>query len=191
MIDGSQLPEIRVDRVRLRWLTHDDVDNLFEVFGDSEVMKYWSSPPFDRRCQAVDLVDEIHRFFERKVLFQWGIERLEDQRVIGTCTLAEPSVQNRRAELGFALGREFWGRGYAREAVEALVEFAFETLRLHRLEADVDPRNAASITLVERIGFTREGTLRERWLVGGEVQDSAFFGLLRSEWRSRSGRPGQ
>jgi RimJ/RimL family protein N-acetyltransferase len=187
MIDGLQLPDIPAERVRLRWLTDADVDDLFEVFGDPDVMKYWSCPPFVSRDQAQELVDEIHRHFAEKSLFQWGIELVDQGRVIGTCTLAEPSVQNRRAELGFALGRAWWGRGYAREAVEALLAFAFGELDLHRIEADADPRNDASIRLLERIGFSREGTLRERWIVAGETQDTAFFGLLRREWeQSRS-----
>ncbi len=187
MIDGPHLPDILARRVRLRWLTDDDVDDLFAVFSDPEVMRYWSSPPFESREQAQDLVDEIRRHFADKSLFQWGIELVDEGRVIGTCTLAEPSEQNRRAEVGFALGRAWWGRGYAREAVEALLGFAFGQLGLHRIEADADPRNAASIGLLERVGFVREGTLRERWIVAGETQDTAFFGLLRREWeRSRS-----
>ncbi len=182
MIDGPHLPDIPAQRVRLRWLTDDDVDDLFVVFSDPDVMRYWSSPPFVSRDQAQELVDEIRRHFADKSLFQWGIELLDDGHVIGTCTLAEPSEQNRRAELGFALGRAWWGRGYAREAVEALLAFAFGELDLHRIEADADPRNDASIGLLERIGFVREGTLRERWIVAGETQDTAFFGLLRREW---------
>lgn len=188
MIDGAQLPEIQAKRLRLRWLTDDDVDDVFAVFGDPEVMRYWSCPPYVARQEAQELVDEIRSHFEAKTLFQWGIEHLDDRRIIGTCTLAEPSVQNRRAELGFALGQAYWGRGYAREAVEALLEFAFDRLDLHRVEADADPRNLASIGLLERVGFVREGLLRERWIVGGETQDSAFFGLLRREYTARRAR---
>lgn len=71
-----------------------------------------------------------------------------------------------------------------REALTALLDFAFGALDLHRLEADVDPRNAASVRTLERLGFRREGYLRERWLVGGEIQDALFYGLLRREWRA-------
>lgn len=185
MIDGIQLPDIVASRVRLRWLTSADVDDLFAVFGDPEVTRYWSCPAYENRDEARELVDEIHRYFGEKCLFQWGIELRDTGRIIGTCTLAEVSERNRRAELGFALGRSWWGQGYAVEAVTALLDYAFQTLDLHRVEADADPRNHSSIRLLERLGFVREGTLRERWLVGGEVQDSAFFGLLRREWEAR------
>ena len=110
--------------------------------------------------------------------------RQRDNLVMGTCTLAQLDEQNRRAELGFALGREHWGNGYMREALVALFDFAFGELKLHRLEADVDPRNAASIHLLERLGFKKEGYLRERWWVNGEIQDTLFYGLLQREWSS-------
>ncbi|MDO9353805.1 MAG: GNAT family protein, partial [Solirubrobacteraceae bacterium] len=90
----------------------------------------------------------------------------------------------RRAELGYALARQAWGGGYMHEALQALVAHAFEALQLHRLEADIDPRNAASARSLERLGFVREGLLRERWIVDGEVSDSALYGLLAPEWRA-------
>jgi RimJ/RimL family protein N-acetyltransferase len=71
------------------------------------------------------------------------------------------------------------------EALTLLFAFAFGELRLRRLEADVDPRNAASIRSLERLGFRREGYLRERWCVNGEIQDALFYGLLRREWEER------
>jgi RimJ/RimL family protein N-acetyltransferase len=98
--------------------------------------------------------------------------------------LFHPDLDNRRAELGYALGREHWGKGYMQEALRALLDYSFNELNLHRLEADVDPRNASSIRTLEKLGFRQEGYLRERWLVGGGIQDSLFYGLLRSEWRA-------
>lgn len=107
---------------------------------------------------------------------------MDDDRVIGTCTLAAIDVQHKRAELGFAVARAQWGRGYASEAAEALVTFAFRTLAMHRIEADVDPRNFASIRCLERLGFQREGYARERYHLNGEVQDAVLYGLLSSEF---------
>jgi [ribosomal protein S5]-alanine N-acetyltransferase len=181
MIDGDRLPTLLAPRVALRWLTEGDVDALFAIFSHPEVMRYWSSPPVDREG-ARHLLEHIHDAFRRRALFQWGLARREDDLVIGTCTLLNLDKENRRGEIGFALGREHWGRGYMNEALETLLSFAFGELDLHRIEADVDPRNAASIRTLERLGFQREGYLRERWLVNGEAQDTVFFGLLRREW---------
>jgi RimJ/RimL family protein N-acetyltransferase len=71
------------------------------------------------------------------------------------------------------------------EALQALLEFGVGELDLNRIEADIDPRNSASARTLERLGFTKEGYLRERWIVGDEVSDTAIYGLLRREWRVR------
>ena len=180
--DAATLPTLLTERLALRWLTPADVPALHEVFSDAEVTRYWSSPPLADRAAADALLAEIHELFAKRALFQWGIARRTDDLVVGTCTLAALSPAHRRAELGFALGRRHWGNGYIAEALPALVEFAFEELGLHRLEADVDPRNHASIRALERLGFQREGCLRERYHMIGEIQDALMYGLLRRDW---------
>ena len=136
------------------------------------------------RADAEKLLSSVRSHFREKTLFEWGLVRREDDLVIGTCTLAHLDAANRRAELGFALGSNHWGNGYMGEALGALLAFSFDELSLHRLEADVDPRNDASIRLLEKLGFQREGHLRERWLVNGVVADTLFYGLLQREWQS-------
>jgi RimJ/RimL family protein N-acetyltransferase len=116
-------------------------------------------------------------------LLQWGITLPDSDTVIGTATLAQIDLRNARAEIGFALGREHWGRGLAREAVSVLLDHAFGEMGLHRIEADSDPGNQPSIRLLERLGFRREGYLPERWYVGGRWHDTVMFGLLKRDWR--------
>ncbi len=156
---------------------------LFEIFSDPQVMRYWSSAPWNDKAEAVQMVESIRDHFAKGTLYQWGIARNSDDYIIGTCTLAHVDTQNRRAEIGFALRSDHWNQGYMFEATSTLLRFAFDKLGLHRVEADVDPRNKASIRLLERLGFQREGHLRERWLVGDEINDTIFFGLLRREWQ--------
>ena len=81
-------------------------------------------------------------------------------------------------------------KGYMHEALQSLLEFAFEAMKLRRLEADVDPRNKPSIKTLERLGFQREGYLRERWHVAGEIQDAYFYGLLAREWQRPASKLG-
>lgn len=155
---------------------------MLEIFGNAEVMKFWSSPPLADLVAASQLIDEIHEHFHARRLFQWGICSRDSSQVHGTCTLLNVDLTQRRAEIGFALARGEWGQGLASEALEVMIRFAFEALGLQRLEADVDPRNERSLRLLERQGFRREGYLRERWLHSGETQDAVFLGLLRREW---------
>lgn len=134
-------------------------------------------------AQARTLLRLIREGYRNGESVQLGIERKDDGVLLGTCTLFHFSAQSRRAELGYALGSPYWRHGYMHEALQRLVRYAFEELDLLRLEADIDPRNGASERTLLRLGFVREGYLRERWIVADVVSDTAVFGLLRREWR--------
>jgi len=183
MIDWKQLPTLITDRICLRPVSPADIDALFKIFSDPEVIRYWAAPALKSRDAATDLVNEIHDRFKRHEMLKWGLALRETNLLIGTTTLFNLNLQNERAEIGYGLARDYWGHGYMCEALRALLQYAFEVLNLHRLEADVDPRNSASIRTLERLGFKREGYLRERWHINNEIQDTVFFGLLRSEWK--------
>ena len=182
------LPTLSAERVTLRMLRDDDVPALFEIFGDADAMRYWSWPAFTDIEQARRLLQDIRAYAAAGTLFQWGIARNDDDAVIGTATLYQIDKAHRRGEIGFALARRAWGRGHATEAVTRLIRHAFEDLDLHRLEADPDPQNAASIRVLERQGFRYEGLLRERYFLNGVAMDAAWYGLLRREWRGGSAR---
>jgi RimJ/RimL family protein N-acetyltransferase len=185
MIDGNSLPTLEAPRVRLRWLTAEDVDGLFAIFSDLEMMRFWSSPAMKERTEAEALLIKIHRLFAEKSGFQWGVERKEDGRLLGTCTLFHIHAANRCAELGYALASAHWKQGYMLEALTALLGYAFGPMNLRRLEADVDPRNVNSLRILGKLAFRQEGLLRERWDVAGDIQDSIFLGLLAREWKGR------
>ena len=178
----DRLPTIDADRIRLRWISADDVDAFYSIYSNPEVMRYWSTPPLPDRAAAVNLIEKIHADWQRRLILKWGIALRSDDQLIGSLTLFNLDFTHRRAEIGYALGREYWGKGYMNEALMAVLKHAFEVLELHRIEADIDPRNTASIKTVERLGFQREGYLRERWQVNGEIQDAFFYGLLKQEW---------
>lgn len=170
-------------RVALRAITAEDAPALFALFSDPDVMRYWSRPPFTHLAQARKLVRNIHAGYRSGETVQWGVLLHGSDELVGTCTLFHYMPSCRRAEVGYALVRRLWGQGVMRDALGTLVTHAFTTLDCHRLEADIDPANAASARLLAALGFVREGHLRERWIVGGVVSDSYLYGLLRSEWR--------
>ncbi len=111
-------------------------------------------------------------------------ERHGDGTVIGWCSVSRWNPDYRSASLGYCFARAAWGQGYATEAAAALVGWAFDELSLNRVQAETDTRNVASARVLEKLGFVREGTLREDCIVNGEVSDSWVFGLLRREWRA-------
>ena len=183
MLPFQDLP-LRTDRLILRPLRETDAEALFGIFSDERVMRYWSTPPWTSREPAQDMIatDMAHTTRDHLRL---GIELVESGLVLGTCSLFSINSACRRAEVGYGLGSFAWGQGYMHEALQALLDFGFGELDLNRVEADIDPRNSASARTLERLGFTQEGYLRERWIVAGEISDTALYGLLRREWREQ------
>ena len=181
-MDWTRLPTISTSRLSLRQITAQDVDDFYEIYSNPEVMRYWSTPPLPDKSAASKLIEEIQDGFRRRQMLKWGIALRADDRLIGSVTLFHPDFTHRRVELGYALGRAHWRQGYMGETLRAVLTYAFDTLNFHRIEADVDPRNDASVRTLERLAFKREGYLRERWQVNGEIQDAFFYGLLRPDW---------
>jgi RimJ/RimL family protein N-acetyltransferase len=187
----TAFPDVRLatPRLDLRPLGPADAPALYAVFSDPRVMRYWCSGPWTAVAEAEARIARQQEALAAGEFLALGIVRRDDGLLLGTCTLFHLSAQCRRAELGYGLRPDAWGHGYAAEAVGELLRFGFTDLALHRVEADVDPRNEASVRLLERLGFTREGLLRERWIVEGEISDAAFYGLLRREWEARRAAP--
>jgi len=181
LLEGAaRLPTIAGARVRLRALWPDDVPALLAIFGDPEVVRWTSVPLLPDETAAAAFLASIDGQFAERTLFQWGVA-VEDE-VVGTFTLAALDARHGTASVGYAFARARWGRGHLRETLPLGVRVAFETLGLHRLDADVDPRNAASMRALERCGFVREGYRRACYRQFGEVQDAVLYGLLREEW---------
>lgn len=184
---------ITTPRLTLRPLTEGDADDLFTIFSDPRVMRYWSTSAWTDRDQALRMVASDRESFAGRQDLRLGLVRRDSNRVVGTASLFKIDASHRRAEIGYALAFDQQGAGLMSEALNALVDLAFDhspgapfdDLLLHRLEADIDPRNTASASSLTRLGFQLEGTLRERWQVAGEISDSGLYGLLRPDWQRR------
>lgn len=182
--DVTSLPRLRTPRLLLRAVDEPDLPAFYAVYSDPRVTRYWSFP-------AWTAIEQAHEYFASAVAGRdtgtrlcWAITRHDEDSLIGTITLFAIDPHQGRAELGYALHSAHWGHGYAGEALHAVLRHAFDTLALRRVEADIDPRNTASCRLAERLGFVREGLLRERWHVAGELCDTAMYGLLARDWRA-------
>jgi ribosomal-protein-alanine N-acetyltransferase len=177
------IPTLDGERIRLRPYRAADVDALFALYSDPVVARYWSFPPWTEVAQAEAYLAPMLAMVDGGPQYSWVIARATDDAMIGTTTLFSIRRDQLRCELGYSLARAEHGKGLASEAVRLALGFAFDTLGLERIEADVDPRNAPSCRMLERLGFQREGFLRARWRVAGEVSDTALYGLLRGELR--------
>ena len=178
-------PVLSTARLRLRPFKQDDAAALFRIFSDAEVVRFWSVGAWTELAQAQTMIDEALAAYREGGLYRYAIALADTDELIGICNLRGFFEQNRRCELGYALGSAHWGRGYAFEALDALLGHAFSALDMNRIEADIDPRNDASARLLERLGFRQEGYMPERWIVHGEKADTAFYGLLKRYWDER------
>lgn len=184
--ETETLPTLHGSRTTLRHVVTSDGPALARVFGDPLVARHMGIPLLRTDEDVRKLLDDIADGIRRQDLYQWAVTLADSDELVGTCTLAGIDRRNERAEIGFALAPDHWGRGLMSDTLPVLVDHAFDALGLHRLEADVDPGNVRSLRLLRRLGFRREGYLRERHLVDGERQDSVLLGLLADEWAGAS-----
>lgn len=173
---------IETQRLIIRLVEEKDIASLFEVNGDDEVTLYlpyetWKTIEdgnswYERMCslQATDTV------------LQFVIVEKESDRVIGSCLLFRLEEASARAEIGYVMGRAYWQKGFTFETLSGLIKYAFEDCALRRLEAEIDPRNIASNKLLLKLGFKKEGMLRQRYFAKGEISDSNIYGLLSEEF---------
>lgn len=179
------LPMLISPRLTLRPLLDADAAALHPVFADPLVMQWWSRGPHQSIEETRDVV-ALNAAQERGYAC-WAVT-VDGGTAHGWVTLKDrrPGV----SEIGYLIGRSLWGRGYGREAVACLLDHVFARPEQRRVYADVDPDNAASIRLLERLGFVREGHLREEWETHIGVRDTILYGLLAREWAGAAAHAG-
>lgn len=176
-------PTLRTARLLLRPFTEADTDDIFTLHSNSRVMRYWDAPPWSERARAEPFIMVCKQMEQEGSGARLAIERAADGVFIGWCGLAKWNRAYRSATMGYCLAEPAWGQGFATEAADASLQWAFATLDLNRVHAEADTRNLASGRVLEKLGFVREGTLREDCIVDGEISDSWVYGLLRRQWK--------
>ena len=175
--DLSLLPILETTRMRLTPLVADDAELIFPLMANSEVMAFWDVGEIDDPDVITNIVaGQVDEMAAGRAVY-WAMRSLEDQRFIGTCDLSEIDRRHHRAEVGFMLGRDAWGQGYALEAMQAVLAYA-ATTGVRRLLARTHLGNRRSDALLEKLGFKEEGMLRGHVLREGERRDCRLFGLL-------------
>jgi RimJ/RimL family protein N-acetyltransferase len=174
-------PSLTTARLRLRPFEDGDAADLYALHSDAHVLRYWDGPPWRDPARAQRFLEVCREQAEEGTGARLAVERSSDGTFLGWCTLSRWNPEHRSAGLGYCYTQAAWGHGYATEAAQALLDWAFAALDLNRVQAETDTRNLASAHVLEKLGFVREGLLREDCVVEGVVSDTWVYGLLRRE----------
>ena len=171
------------ERLSLRLMTEDDVDAVHDWMSDPEVVRYQLYNVRDRATVAEKVAEYAlaTRLESNGDYVQPAI--VVDGEVVGAIYFTLSSVDDLTAEIGWVLGRAHQGKGYAFEAASAMLSVAFGEMGLHRVYAELDPRNAASVALCLRLGMRHEAHFVEHMMFKGEWADTGIYGLLAREWK--------
>jgi RimJ/RimL family protein N-acetyltransferase len=177
---------VRTDRLVLRAMTDDDVDHIHAYQSRADVCRYL---PFEPRTRD-EVAEKVAKYSAALALtgegdfWQLAIERATEPGLIGDLYFAIKSTANATAEIGWTIHPDFAGNGYMTEAAGALLGIAFGTLGVHRVYAQLDPRNDASIALCRRLGMREEAHFVEDLWFKGAWGDTGIYALLDREWPS-------
>ncbi len=175
------IKEVETKRLILREINESDVEGVYKIFSDPEVAKYDWFRPIESKDDAIKFIKRYKEEFETGEEITWGIELKDTKELIGICCLGDFDKGARRAEIGYDLVQHKWNKGYATEAVEAIVKFGLSQMNLNRIEAFITPGNDASVKVLEKLNFTKEGLVRERDLIKGKLEDGIIMSILQKD----------
>lgn len=176
-----ELPLLETERLILRQLVPEDASEVFAYASDHEVASWTTWEAHRTLDDSRDYLERVMTWYADGFGGPWGLELKSTGQLIGTCGMAL-TPQHARAELGYAVGRAWWGQGLMTEAVVEAIRYGFEELRLNRIEARCIPTNIGSARVMEKAGMTYEGTIREQIFVKGSFDDLRLYSILRREW---------
>ena len=185
----TNLPSFSTERLLIRPLKMTDVEAMFAMKSDPKVTEMYAAEQHRSIEETRKWVEGIllNASVQRDSMF-WVFEAKGEERAIGSCCYWHFDLRSRCAELGYELNRSYWGNGIMIEALAPVLTYGFDHVRLHRVEACPLAENAASNTLLLKLGFKHEGNLRQRVFFGGRFVDQYYYSLLESEWNRSATR---
>lgn len=178
-LNFSPFPQLETERLWLKQITPQDTDALFRLRSDKEVMKYLDRPLAKTPDEVLALINAITDTLQKNEAITWGIFPKSNPDLFhGHIGFWQIQKEHYRAEIGYMLHPSLQGKGLMSEAMTAVLAYGFQTMKLHSVEANVNPQNAASIRLLERFGFVREAYFKENYFYNGLFLDSAIYSLL-------------
>jgi len=175
----TPFPQLETERLLLKQIGEHDASALFSLRSDKDVMKYLDRPPAQSIDEATALIKLITDNVDKNEGLTWGIfPKAKPDLLHGTIGFWRIQKENYRAEIGYLLHPALQGKGFMHEAMRVVLDYGFNEMHLHSVEANVNPSNLASIRLLERNGFVKEAYFKENYFYNGQFLDSAIYSLL-------------
>ncbi|MBM6618815.1 GNAT family N-acetyltransferase [Bacillus suaedaesalsae] len=177
----QDLQTLETKRLILRKLRKDDIQDMFEYGSNDEVTKYVSWYTYQSITDAQLFLDHILQQYEDGSGAFWGIEDKETNKLIGTIDFVAWNRKHRKAEIGYILSQDYWGKGLMTEAAQAVIQFGFEKMNLVRIEARCLLENIGSEKVMQKAGMQYEGTLRKSMLLKEKHRDIKLYSILKDD----------
>ncbi|MGE7113405.1 GNAT family N-acetyltransferase [Lysinibacillus sp. NPDC047702] len=155
------IEQIDTKRLYLRKMKIEDANNLFQIWSDPDVTKYMNIINLTDVKQAQEMITILDQLAKEQKGIRYSIIEKTSQKIIGSCGFNSFDEENNTAEIGYELGKAYWGKGFAQESITALIHYAFTALHIKKIEAKVEPANKNSIKVLEKLKFSYIGTLPE------------------------------
>ena len=178
-VNFDPFPVINTERLLLRQVKQSDVNEIFFLRSDKRVLEYLDRAPAVTIEEAAVWIQKINDLEKNNEAVTWAITFKNDVTLIGTICFWNITKEHYRSEIGYALHPGHQGKGIMQEAMIAVLEYGFTTMKLHSIEANVNPNNLSSIKLLERNNFVREAYFKENYFFDGKFYDSAIYALIR------------
>ena len=182
------MPAMESKRLTFSLLEEKDAQALFALRSNTEAMQYLDRPKAKSIDDALAMIHSLKQSGLDKTAFQWGIFLKSSGNMIGTIGLYRIAADNAKTEIGYMFFPEYWRQGFASESMEVFLHFGFEYIGFHRMEADINPDNVASVQLCKKIGFQQEAHIRENFFFEGRFVDTVIMGMLKADWEDKQKR---
>jgi ribosomal-protein-alanine N-acetyltransferase len=182
-INFHPFQNIETERLLLRRIDVNDVEEVLALRGNPDTMKYIPRPLTKSKEDALEHIAMIEEKIVNNTGINWGITIKGNPKIIGIIGHYRISPENHRAEIGYMSFPETNGKGYMSEALKAVLAYGFEQMNLHSIEAVIDPANIASEKLLQKNGFVKEAHILENELWEGKFWDTVIYSLLRKNWK--------
>jgi len=180
----EEFPTLETPRLLLRKLSLEDATYFQQIRSDERVMEFMDSNSHLEIENSEKFISENLENYAQKKAISWALIEKSSRNFIGDFSFWAIDRKNSRAEVGYVLRPEYWGKGFMKEALEEIFKFGFLKLNLHSLEANINPANNKSRSLLLKLGFVKEGYFKENYFYNGNYLDSEIYSLLENNFNS-------